>query len=106
MKLFFGSLLRRYREATGMGVREFARDRGVDAGLLSGFENGSRKLQISPERLESLAEQIGVPTEERQLFRDANRLSRGELPPDIADQEGAEEYILPAIEQARKARGE
>lgn len=106
MKFFFGSLIRRYREATGMGVREFARDRGVDKGLLSGFETGSRPLRISPERVETLAEQIGVPDEERQLFRDASRLSRGKLPPDIADQKGAEEFILPAIERARKARGE
>lgn len=103
---FFGSLIKRVREASGMGVREFAREKGVDSGMLAGFENGTRSPRAGLALVDDLAARIGVPESDRQLFRDASRLSRGELPPDIADQAGAEAYILPAIEQARKARGE
>lgn len=106
MRTLFGSLVRAVREATGMGVREFAREKEIDAGQLSGFESAARSPYASLDIIDSYAEKIGVPLNERQLFRDASRLSRGELPPDIADQDGAQEFILPAIEQARKARGE
>jgi transcriptional regulator with XRE-family HTH domain len=106
MKTDFGALVRKYRERAGLTLYDMQREHGTDPSHLSKLERGALPPFQDPERVEHLADWVGVPERDadRERFRDAAKLSRGELPEDVAEQEGAEVYLLPAIRRARAAR--
>ena len=60
--------VRRYREKSGIGVRELARAIGVDPSWVVHVESG-RVKQPPFERLQLLADALGAPAD--QLFADA-----------------------------------
>lgn len=106
MRELWGKVVREYRERAGLTMSDLERGAGVNRSLQSRYERGIDAPPEDPERVEKMADAVKVPEAERRHFHDLARLSRGALPTDVAEQEGAEEYILPAIDKARKARGE
>lgn len=106
MRTIFGQLVRKYRERSGLTLYDMQREHGTDPSHLSKLELGKLPPFQDPERVERLADWIGVPEREaeRERFHDAAKLSRGELPTDIAEQEGAEAFLFPAFRKARAAR--
>jgi transcriptional regulator with XRE-family HTH domain len=63
-----GTLVRRYRLARGLSVRQVAKPLGINPGSLAQIEDGRIK-QPSFERLQALADLLGAPADE--LFRAA-----------------------------------
>lgn len=106
MRELWGRIVREYRERAGLTMSDLEKGAGVNRSLQSRYERGIDAPPEDPERVEKMADAVKVPEGERQRFHDLARLSRGALPADVAEQEGAEKYIVPAIESARKARGE
>ncbi len=62
----FGTYLRQLREAKNISLRELAKRIGVSGAFLSDIELGRRFP--SPEKIELLAKEIGVPVEELQKY--------------------------------------
>lgn len=106
MRTLWGSLVRTWRERSGLSFTDVQQAGGVNRSLQHRYESGDNPPPADLDRVDQMAEIVRVPEKERARFRDISRLSRGELPPDVAQQEGVEEFLLPAINKARKARGE
>jgi len=62
----FGSYLRQIREAKNISLRELAKKIGVSGAFLSDIELGRRFP--SPDKIELLAKEIGIPVEELQKY--------------------------------------
>lgn len=94
----FGSLLKEYRQRTGLTLREFCLKHGIDAGNYSRLERGRFPPPQKEELLEKYATAMGLNrgSDEWILLFDTAAASRGELPKDLlADEDLLEK--LPAL---------
>lgn len=96
MNQAFGPLLRRLREDSGFGLREFADWIGEKAGNLSAIETGNRAAWKSPDKLLTVASQLGLEkgtVEWAEFFNAAQR--SGEFPADV--QPLAHRKLIPSL---------
>lgn len=94
----FGKLLKEYRLARGLSLREFCSTRGLDAGNHSKLERGRFPAPDSDERVEVYAHALGLEEGSDEWFAlfDAAAAERGRLPNDLlTDEETVEK--LPAL---------
>ena len=84
----FGEYLRSLRVARNLPLRRFCQLTGLDPGNVSKMERGLLQPPTG-ERLDQLAESLGLKegTDERTLFNDLAYSCRGEIPPDILNDE-------------------
>jgi len=81
----FGDLVKQYRLAAGLSLREFCNLNGFDAGNHSKLERGRFPAPDSDERIESYAKALGLREGSDQWFAlfDAASAERGRLPSDL-----------------------
>lgn len=94
----FGELLKEFRLANGISLREFCAVNGFDAGNYSKLERGRFPAPDSDERVQLYATALGLREGSDQWFSlfDAAAAERGRLPSDLlSDQETVEK--LPAL---------
>ncbi|MCX6162181.1 MAG: helix-turn-helix transcriptional regulator [Ignavibacteriae bacterium] len=86
-KNIFGEFVKTYRLKCGLGLREFCRNYGHDAGNWSKLERGLLNPPEKEEDLTSIGEQIGIKknSEDWMKFFDLASLTRGKIPKDIFD---------------------
>ena len=84
----FGTYFRSLREARELTLRRFCVENGLDPGNISKMERG-RLLPPDKERLSSLADCLGLEeaSDERVRLYDLAYACRGEIPPDILNDE-------------------
>jgi transcriptional regulator with XRE-family HTH domain len=94
----FGQLLKEFRLARGLSLREFCSIHGFDAGNHSKLERGRFPAPDSDDRVETYARALGLEQGSDQWFAlfDAAAAERGRLPSDLlSDEETVEK--LPAL---------
>jgi transcriptional regulator with XRE-family HTH domain len=94
----FGELLKEYRLAKGLSLREFCSQNGFDAGNYSKLERGRFPAPDSDERVEVYATALGLREGSDQWFSlfDSAAAERGRLPSDLlSDEETIDK--LPAL---------
>ena len=82
----FGAWLRSNRTETGLSLRAFALEIGLDPGNLSKYERGILSAPQDPEVLSRLAKGLGLKkgTSAYEEFSDLAATSAGRIPPDLA----------------------
>lgn len=94
----FGEILKEYRLARGLSLREFCNTHGFDAGNHSKLERGRFPAPDSDDRVEAYAHALGLEEGSDEWFTlfDAAAAERGRLPTDLlSDEETVEK--LPAL---------
>jgi len=82
----FGAYLRQLRLKAGFGLRKFAQAAGFQPSNLSNLERGKLRPPQDPERLEEMADALGLvegSPERRKLFDLAARAQKAPLPADV-----------------------
>jgi transcriptional regulator with XRE-family HTH domain len=85
----FGALLKRFRIARGLTLREFCKQHGFDPGNYSRVERGVFDPPRAKEKLEQYARALGLRAggDEWIEFFDTAAASRGEIPRDLLSDE-------------------
>ena len=96
----FGDFLHQKRIAKGDSYRDLAAVLGVSAPYLSDIEKDRRNAP-SMERLEKIAEYLGLTTEEKTLMFDLAGKKKSEVAPDIPGYIKEHDYVASALRTAR-----
>ena len=85
----FGELLREHRRRSGLTLRAFSAEAGLDPAYVSRIERGVIAPPKDEEKVGLLAATVGLreETTEWQEFKDAAALDSGRLPADLASDE-------------------
>lgn len=87
--IVFGKLFKEMRLKTGLSLRQFCLDHGLDPGNISKMERGLASPPQSKEKLEEYAQYLGIvkDTDDWYNFFDYAAASTGRIPPDVMSDE-------------------
>ena len=85
----FGQFFKEMRLKTGLSLRQFCLDHGLDPGNISKLERGLASPPQSKEKLEEYARYLGIvkDTDDWYNFFDYAAASTGRIPPDVMSDE-------------------
>ena len=85
----FGQFFKEMRLKTGLSLRQFCLDHGLDPGNISKLERGLASPPQSKEKLEEYARYLGIEkdTDDWYNFFDYAAASTGRIPPDVMSDE-------------------
>ena len=85
----FGQFFKEMRLRTGLSLRQFCLDHGLDPGNISKMERGLASPPQSKEKLEEYAQYLGIEkdSDDWYNFFDYAAASTGRIPPDVMSDE-------------------
>ena len=96
----FGTFLKKKREERNITLRELARKLAVSPPFLSDVERG-RSAPLTKERLEKVAEVLGLSPSEQNEMYDIVGKQRNTVAPDVSDYVMGRDYVAAALRRAR-----